>query len=132
MGGDVVFLVNYFDIEYGNQPCLMYNPNNTDDYQGGPVNGYYFASGDATGEGLVTGGDVSRLVSYFGGTAEIKWYGWDKPDPENYYTPSWLNNRGSGLDQPVPALDALPEGWPDCQIPPPAGAKVLPSEASNK
>ena len=125
VGGDVTFLVNYFDITSGNQPCLMHNPNNADSYPGGPVNGYYFASADATGEGLVTGGDVSRLVAYFGGTAEIKWYGWDKPDPENYYPPLWLNNRGSGLEQPVPPLEELPEGWPNCQAPPVGAARVL-------
>jgi hypothetical protein len=132
VGGDVTFLVNYFDITSGNQPCLMYNPNNTDDYPGGPVNGYYFASADATGEGIVSGGDVSRLVAYFGGTAAVKWYGWDKPDPENYYPPMWLNNRGSGLDQPVPPLDELPAGWPNCQIPPPgvSGVKVIPTTHS--
>ena len=116
VGGDVTFLVNYFDITSGNQPCLVYNPNNTDNYPGGPVDGYFFASADATGEGLVTGGDVSRLVAYFGGTAQIKWYGWDKPDPENYYQPMWLNNRGSGLEQPVPPLEDLPDGWPNCQV----------------
>ena len=118
VGGDVTFLVNYFDITSGNQPCLVYNPNNTDNYPGGPVDGYFFASADATGEGLVTGGDVSRLVAYFGGTAQIKWYGWDKPDPENYYQPMWLNNRGSGLEQPVPPLEDLPDGWPNCQVEP--------------
>ena len=131
VGVDVTFLVSYFDVTSGNQPCLMYNPNNTDDYPGGPVNGYYFASADATGEGLLTGGDVSRLVSYFGGTAEIKWYGWDKPDPENYYRPLWLNNRGSGLEQPAPPLEDLPAGWPNCQTPPGA-ARVLPSNSVNK
>ena len=117
VGGDVTFLVNYFNIESGNQPCLMFNPNNTDTYPGGPQDGHYFASADATGEGFVTGGDVSRLVQYFGGQAEIHWYGWDKPDPENYYPPQWLNNRGSGLDQPVPPLEDLPDGWPNCQTP---------------
>ena len=130
VGGDVTFLVNYFDITSGNQPCLMHNPTNTDDYPGGPVNGYYFAAADATGEGLVTGGDVSRLVAYFGGTAEIKWYGWDKPDPENYYQPMWLNNRGSGLEQSVPPLDELPEGWPNCEIQPAIGRVAPSSEGS--
>ena len=130
VGGDVTFLVNYFDITSGNQPCLMHNPSNTDDYPGGPDNGYYFASADATGEGLVTGGDVSRLVAYFGGTAEIKWYGWDKPDPENYYPPLWLNNRGSGLEQPVQPLDELPEGWPNCEIQPAIGRVAPSSEGS--
>ena len=131
VGGDVTFLVNYFDITSGNQPCLLYNPHNADSYPGGPVNGYYYASADATGEGLVTGGDVSRLVAYFGGTAEIKWYGWDKPDPENYYQPMWLNNRGSGLEQPVPPLEELPEGWPNCQEPA-AAISIMPGISSNK
>ena len=132
VGGDVTYLVNYFDITSGNQPCLMYNAANTDDYPGGPVNGYYFASADATGEGLVTGGDVSRLVAYFGGTAEIKWYGWDKPDPQNYYPPLWFNNRGSGLEQPVAELEDLPDGWPNCQTPPPTSIKVIPGVSSHK
>ena len=128
VGGDVTFLVNYFDIESGNQPCLIFNPNNTDDYPGGPVNGYYFASADATGEGTQYPFRWFRLVAYFGGNAEVKWYGWDKPDPQNYYPPLWLNNRGSGLEQPVPPLDELPDGWPNCGIMPP-GVMVLPSSS---
>jgi len=130
IGGDVTFLVNFFDLSSGNQPCLMYNPSNTDNYPGGPVNGYYFASGDATGEGFVTGGDVTRLVNYFASVpgSEVKWYGWDKPEPQNYYPPQWLSNRGSGGLQPVPPLTDLPAGWPNCQLMPgPAGVKVIPS-----
>jgi len=133
IGGDVTFLVNFFDLSSGNQPCLMYNPGNTDNYPGGPVNGYYFASGDATGEGFVTGGDVTRLVNYFASVpgSEVKWYGWDKPLPQNYYPPQWLSNRGSGGPSPVPPLADLPAGWPNCQIPPPTTAvKVIPTGAS--
>jgi len=120
MPGDVTFLVNYFDISSGNQPCLMYNPN-TPDLPGGPQNGYFFASADATGDCLVSAGDISRLVQYFAfdPDAPIRWCGWDESDPQNYYPPLWLSNRGSGGEQPVPPLEGLPEGWPNCQTAPP-------------
>lgn len=133
VGGDVTFLVNFFDLSSGNQPCLMHNPNNTDNYPGGPQNGYYFASGDATGEGFVAGNDVTRLVNYFASVPDnpIRWYGWDKPDPENYYPPLWLVNRGAPGFQPVPPLEELPAGWPNCQIQP-EPAQVMPSESSSR
>ena len=116
VGGDVTFLVNYLDISSGNQPCYMNNPNASSDLQ------YFYAAGDATGDCLVLGGDVSRLVQFFGGNPEaaINWCGYDKPDPGNYYPPLWFNNRGSGLPEEVPALDDLPAGWPDCQFQPEA------------
>jgi len=116
IGGDVTFLVNYFDLSSGNQPCLMYNSAAPD--EGQIENGYFFASGDVTGDCQVLGGDVTRLVQYFGGNPEapIQWCGYDKPDPQNYYPPSWLSNRGSGGPQPVPPLENLPPGWPNCQI----------------
>lgn len=118
VGGDVTFLVNYFDVGSGNQPCLIYNPNAPG--EGAIDAGYFFASADATGDCQVLAGDVSRLVQYFSGSpdAPILWCGWDKPDPENYFPPLWLNNRGSGLPQPVPPLEELPSGWPNCQVPP--------------
>ena len=131
VGGDVTFLVNFFDVSSGNQPCLMNNPNAPD--EGQISGGYFFASGDATGDCQVLGGDVSRLVQYFGGNPEaiIRWCGWDKPDPGNYYPPLWLNNRGSGGEQPVPPLEELPEGWPNCAIPPVVG-RVMPTGSSIK
>lgn len=114
VGGDVTFLVNYFNTSSGNQPCLMYNSAAPD--EGQIENGYLFAAGDATGDCQVLGGDASRLVQYFSGNPEatIEWCGYDKPDPENYYPPLWLNNRGSGGSQPVPPLEELPAGWPNC------------------
>lgn len=126
VGGDVTFLVNYFDISSGNQPCLMFNPNAPD--EGAIDGGYLFAPADATGDCQVLGGDVSRLVQYFGGNPEalIQWCGYDKPDPQNYFPPMWLNNRGSGLEQSVPPLEELPAGWPSCEIQP-AISRVAPS-----
>lgn len=114
VGGDVTFLVNYLDITSGNQPCLLHNPEATTNLQ------YFYASADATGDCLVLGGDVSRLVQFFGGnpTATINWCGHDKPDPEHYYPPLWENNRGSGFPKEVPPLGELPAGWPNCQIEP--------------
>jgi len=114
VGGDVTFLVNYFDIGSGNQPCLMFSPNAPG--EGQIENGYFFASGDAAGDCQVLGGDVSRLVQYFAGNpnAQILWCGYFKPDPQNYYPSLWLNNRGSGRPQPVPPLEELPRGWPGC------------------
>ena len=108
VGGDVTFLVNYLDVSSGNQPCFMHNPAAPPDLE------YFFASGDATGDCQVLGGDVSRLVQYFSGNpaAIIYWCGHDKPDPENYYPPLWLNNDDT------PNLEDLPEGWPNCQIEP--------------
>ena len=113
-GEDVIYLVNYFDAASGNQPCLLHNPNAQADLQ------YFYASGDITGDCHVLGGDVSRLVRYFSGNpaAIINWCGHNRPNPGNYYIPLWLNNRGSGFPQPVPPLDELPDGWPNCQIEP--------------
>lgn len=114
VGGDVTFLVNYLDVSSGNQPCMLHNPD-------APANiEYFYASGDATGDCLVLGGDVSRLVQFFGGNqaAIINWCGYNQPDAENYYPPLWHNNRGSGFPQPAPPLDQLPIGWPNCQIEP--------------
>ena len=132
VGGDVTFLVNFFDVSSGNQPCLMYNPNAPD--EGQINNGHFFASADATGDCQVLGGDVSRLVQYFAGNplGIVRWCGWDKPNPQNYYQPMWLSNRGSGLEQPVPPLEELPENWPNCQIAPPAVIKVIPGASSNR
>jgi len=47
VGGDVAFLLNYFNTSSGNQPCLMFNPNALD--EGQIEGGYFFASADATG-----------------------------------------------------------------------------------
>jgi len=130
VGGDVTFLVNYFVIGSGNQPCLMYNSDAPE--VGGINEGYFYASGDATGDCQALGGDVSRLVQFFGGNpaAIIRWCGFDKPEPQDYFPPLWLNNRGSGLEQPVAPLEELPEGWPNCQIPP-ATARVIPTGSPN-
>ena len=123
VGGDVTFLVNYFNIDSGNQPCLMHNPSAPN--EGQINNGYFFASADATGDCQVLGGDVSRLVQFFSGNPDaiIRWCGFDRPDPEHYYPPYWLNNRGSGLEQPVPPLIQLPSGWPNCETQPPLDLK---------
>ena len=120
VGGDVTFLVNYLDISSGNQPCLMHNPGAPPDLQ------YFYASGDATGDCLVLGGDVSRLVQFFGGnpTAEIGWCGHDKPDPEHYYQPLWHSN------DETPDLNELPVGWPNC-ITPPEATRILPQERTD-
>jgi len=124
VGGDVTFLVNYFNVSSGNQPCLMFNPTAPDYNQ--IEEGYFFASGDATGDCQVLGGDVSRLVQYFAGNplGVIRWCGWDQGDPQNFFPPQWLSNRGSGGPQPVPPLEDLPEGWPNCQTPP-VTAKIV-------
>jgi len=131
VGGDVTFLVNYFNTSSGNQPCLIFNANAPETLQ--IADGYFFASGDATGDCQVLGGDVSRLVQYFGGNPEaiIRWCGWDKPDPKNFYPPLWLCNRGSGGEQPVPQLEELPVGWPNCEIPS-VVSRVLPTDSSIK
>ena len=114
VGGDVTFLVNYLDVSSGNQPCYLHNQDAPSGLE------YFYAAGDATGDCQVLGGDVSRLVQFFGGNpaALINWCGFDKPDPENYYLPLWLSNRGSGLPAEVPALEDMPANWPDCQTPP--------------
>ena len=121
VGGDVTYLVNYLDITSGNQPCLLHNPNAPTDIQ------YFYASADATGDCLVLGGDVSRLVQFFGGNPEafILWCGYNQPDPQNYYPPLWTSNDNT------PPLEDLPAGWPNCQTPPGA-ARVLPSNSVNK
>jgi len=108
VGGDVTFLVNYLDVSSGNQPCLMHNPAAPSGLE------YFYASGDATGDCQVLGGDVSRLVQFFGGNpaAPVNWCGYDQPDFENYYPPLWLSNDDT------PEVEDLPEGWPNCQIEP--------------
>jgi len=121
LGGDVTFLVNYLDISSGNQPCLLHNPNAPTNIQ------YFYAPGDATGDCLVLGGDVSRLVQFFGGNPEalIMWCGFDQLDPENYYPPMWESNDDT------PSVEDLPPGWPNCQTPPGA-ARVIPGESTAK
>ena len=108
VGGDVTFLVNYLDVSSGNQPCLLHNPGAPPELR------FFYASGDATGDCLVLGGDVSRLVQFFSGNpaAAISWCGHDQPDPENYYPPMWFAN------EEIPELNELPSGWPNCSAPP--------------
>jgi hypothetical protein len=83
IGSDVTFLVKYFSLLPAYPPCI--------------IDGFW-ASADVNGDCRIMLDDITRLVKYFQGIAQIKYC----PD----YPPAWHTRFE------VPA--AAPPGWPDC------------------
>jgi len=130
LSSDVTYLVNYFKTPPAYNPCYMYNANYTGS---APVPGYFWASADFNGNCAVQSSDVVRLVSLFRGQipAEdiLKYCGWDKPDPENYFVPLWPNAGDPGDPTPQAGWTSEPNAL--CEdLPVPLGVKVIPQSKS--
>jgi len=120
ISGDVTYLVGYLRQVITSQPCILTNTNFT-----GNPDGELWASADANGNCSVTSGDVTKLVSVFRGQATTLWCGYNQPDPENYFIPSWLTTDDFPVDPP--------DGWTPMpnqicdNVEAPMNMKVIPS-----